>query len=184
MIRILRDDEILQGTPEWLEMRSHYCTGTDAYDILRGKLPGDIITAKASAPSFHGNYYTRRGHILEDESRKIYNQVYDEKVETFGFIQNDKYPLAGYSPDGLIGLDGVWENKALNEKRHLKVYESLDPHFIAQTQFGMFVAERKWCDFTLYNPDIEDVSKVFLVKRLYPIPEIQEKFKKVFGRKR
>ena len=56
---------------------------------------------------------------------------------------------------------------------------TLSPEIIAQTQWGFFITERDWCDLLLYNPDIEDNSLAYIVKRLSPIPEIQEKFKKL-----
>ena len=82
----------------------------------------------------------------------------NEKVEEMGFITNSKYPNAGYSPDGLIGENGLWECKAFKEERHLKVFENLDAGILAQIQFGLLITERDWCDLTLFNPDIEDIS--------------------------
>ena len=181
MITIIPESEIQQGTQEWKELRSKYITGTDAYSILRGKTIEQIIEdKKKNINSFSGNYYTRRGHILEDESRDIYSKIY-QKVETAGFILNDKYPLAGYSPDGLIGEHGLWENKSFLEKKHLQTYNSLSPQIIAQTQFGIFVSERDYVDLTLYNPDVEDVKNAYLIKRIHPINSFQDKFKKIFS---
>lgn len=178
MIKYYTEDQVKQGTDEWLELRKGKITGTDAIHILNGKSLEEILDMKNKGGSFKGNYWTRRGHILEDESREIYSKV-KNKVDTYGFITNSKYPQAGYSPDGIIGEDGLWENKAFGAKKHLDTYKSLTPAIIAQTQYGLFVTERKWCDLTLYNPDIE-VEKAFLVKRLTPIPEIQQKFKDFF----
>ena len=178
MITILWD--LIQGTPEWLETRKGYITGTDAHRILRGDSIESVITEKNTVTSsFEGNYWTHRGHLLESESKKLYEELY-QKVDDAGFILNDKYPLAAYSPDGLVGDDGLIECKSFKEEKHLEVFHSLSPEIIAQTQFGLFVSEREWCDLLLYNPDIKDLSKVFLVKRLKPIPEIQERLKSLF----
>lgn len=175
MLKIFYPDEIKQGTDEWHALREGLITGTDAYDVLYGKSYQQII-AKKSNNSFSGNYYTRRGHALEDEAREIYSEVYQPIIE-IGFVKNDKYPLCGYSPDGFIGKDGLWECKAFNETRHLKVYKELDVHVLAQIQFGLLITELPWCDLTLYNPDIEDIDKTFLVKRVYPDKGIQDNLK-------
>lgn len=181
MIRFYSTDEIEQGSPEWHKIREGLLTGTDAYDLLNGKSYQEIISKKQNN-SFGGNYYTRRGHILEEEAREIYSEVYN-KVKEFGFITNDDYPACGYSPDGVICAKdrqtGLWECKAFNEERHLKVYEGLDAHILAQVQFGMLITELPWCDLTLYNPDIEDWEKRFLVRRINASPEIQNRLKSI-----
>lgn len=183
MIKYYSTSEIEQGTPEWHKIREGLLTGTDAYDIINGKSYQDIISGKANN-NFIGNYYTRRGHKLEDEAREIYSEVYN-KIQEFGFIKNDKYPICGYSPDGIILSSeekiGLWECKAFNKERHLKVYKSLDSHIIDQIQFGLLITELPWCDLTLYNPDMEDIDQAFLVKRIYPMSDIQEKLIKTIS---
>lgn len=174
MIKIYSEDEVKQGTDEWLQLRAGKVTGTDAYSLIRGKSIEEILDTKSHS-HFKGNYYTRRGHILEDEAKEIYTQAY-EKVENAGFITNDKYPQAGYSPDGLVGEDGLVECKAFQPARHLKVYKNLDASILAQIQFGLFVSERKWCDLILYNPDMPEVEQCFLTKRIYPFEETQKIF--------
>lgn len=178
MIRYYNESEIKQGTPEWLELRAGKITGTDAIQIIRGKTYEEILKAKNSGGSFNGNYWTQRGHILEEEGKQIYSNIY-EKVQNYGFITNSKYPLAGYSPDGIVGEKGLLEHKAFKLEKHLNTYNNLTPEIIAQTQYGLFITEREWCDLVLYNPDAP-IEKAFLVRRLYVIPEIQEKFKKFF----
>lgn len=173
-IKIYSSDEIPQGSEKWKELRSKFITGTDAYDLIHGK-PISLILQEKANTTFTGNFYTKRGHLLEDEARKIYSEIY-EPCDEAGFITNSKYPLGAMSPDGLVSDYGLIEIKAFQEKRHLDVYEYLDPHIIDQIQFGLFISERKWCDFICYNPEIEDVEKAFLVKRQFPIPSIQQKF--------
>ena len=179
MIKILGEDEVKQGSEEWQQLRSQYLTGTDAIKLLRGHSPTQILEKKAKEiNSFSGNYWTRRGHILEDESKEIYSSVYSP-IYNAGFIINDKFPHIGYSPDGLVDRDGLIECKSFSEKHHLQVAKSLSQEIISQVQWGFFITEREWCDLLLYNPDIPDLDLAYIVKRLYPIPEIQEKFKKL-----
>lgn len=178
MLSIFYPDEVQQGTKAWLKLREGLLTGTDAFDVLSGQSLEQILGKKKNN-SFGGNYYTRRGHILENEAREIYSEVYNEVVE-IGFVKNDKYPLCGYSPDGFIKTkDGLalWECKAFNEIRHLKVYKELDAHILAQVQFGLMMTEFPWCDLVLYNPDMKDVNEAFLVRRIEPIPDIQNNLK-------
>ena len=179
MITIIPEDVLPQGSEEWLELRKKYVTGTSAIQILQGKTIDEVILAKNNAKPFHGNYYTKRGHDLEPEARHIYSEVY-HKVQQAGFILNDKYPKAAMSPDGIVEDNALIEIKCFQPERHFKVYKNLDPSILAQIQFGLFVSERDWCDLILYNPDLDDLSKQFLVRRIEPIPETQQKFKEVF----
>lgn len=179
MINIIPEDEVKQGSQEWHDLRKQYLTGTDAIKLLRGHSPQSILEEKAkNENSFRGNYWTYRGHILEADSKEIYSEVYTP-IHNAGFIINDKFSNIGYSPDGLINSDGFVECKSFGEKHHLQVAEKLSPEIIAQTQWGFFITERDWCDLLLYNPNIKDDDLAYIVKRLYPDPEIQEKFKKL-----
>lgn len=180
MIHIYTDDQIPQGSDEWHAIRNGKVTGTDGYDLLRGKTISEIIEHKLNARPFRGNYYTKRGHILEDEARDIYSDVY-APITKVGFVTNDAYPMAGVSPDGLIGTDGYWECKAFNDAKHLEVYRNLDAHVLAQIQFGLMITERKWCDLTLFNPDMPRVEQQFLIRRIYPRDDIQKKFKEALS---
>lgn len=175
---IIYKNQLEQNSQEWLDLRNNFVTGTDASDLLNGKGISEILLKKRNN-HFQGNYYTERGHRLEPEAKEIYSALY-EPVENVGFVVNDKFPCCGVSPDGLVGEKGLVEVKAFNEKRHFEVYQNLDPHIIAQTQYQLFVTEREWVDLVLYNPDIQDPHKAFLVKRLYPIASIQNKFEEIF----
>lgn len=181
MITIIPESQIKQGSGAWHNLRNRYLTGTDAIKLLRGYSPEQILEKKIiESNSFSGNYWTERGHILEDESKDIYSQV-RFPITNAGFIINDKAPNIGYSPDGLVGEDGFVECKSFGEKHHRQVIKNLSPEIIAQTQWGFFITERDWCDLLLYNPDLEDNDEAYVIKRLYPISEIQEKFKKLLN---
>lgn len=176
---IVYKNNLEQNSDEWLDLRANYVTGTDAYDLLNGKTIQEILAEKQTRKNWGGNYYTRRGHLLEPEAKEIYSEVY-APTKDVGFVINDKYPHCGVSPDGLVGEEGLVEVKAFNEKRHFYVYKNLDPHIIAQTQYQLFVTEREWVDLVLYNPDISEITQTFLVRRLVPIPSIQNKLKDIF----
>lgn len=184
MIRYYTNDEVQQGTAEWHALRDGLITGTDAFDVLRGKGLEQILYTKKNN-NFTGNYYTRRGHALENEAREIYSHVFNKVLE-FGFVKNTDYPICGYSPDGIIVDDngnkiGLWECKAFNKERHMKVYKGSDAHILAQVQFGLMMTKLPWCDLTLYNPDMEDANDAMLIKRIYPSDEIQYNLNKLLA---
>lgn len=166
--------EIEQGTEEWLKVREGKVSATDAWSLLHGKSVDEILENKTNN-SFKGNFWTKRGHILEDEAREIYSEVY-EPINTYGYVSNDKYPNAIESPDGVsASLKFQIEIKCFNEKRHFDVYKNLDSHIIAQIQFQLFISELEYCDLVLYNPDLSP-EDAFLTRRIFPDKEIHAKF--------
>ena len=173
-------EKLEQGTPEWLEIRSKYLTGTDAYSLVIKEISVEQILVNKTNNSFTGNYYTRRGHKLEPINRYIWVEVNGLEVRTPGFICSDEFSIAGYSPDGLVYQDnkpvGLIECKSFNEVRHLKNYEYAETAILLQMEWGMFVTGLPWCDLCLYNPDVSDSEKQWLCKRYYATQAIQDKY--------
>jgi hypothetical protein len=73
-------------------------TGQNAHKLLRYTGAIKIVDGVASAyalneiTGFGGNFFTRRGHKLEDEMLSLYERIYKVTVDRFGFITNSKYP--------------------------------------------------------------------------------------------
>lgn len=62
--------------------------------------------------------------------------------------------MAGASPDGLVGDDGLVEVKCPQSTTHLRffLYNEIKPEYHAQMQFQMACTGRKWCHFISYHP--------------------------------
>lgn len=159
--------QINQNSDQWHEIRSGLITASNALDFLRKGMMGVAYidsdgntTLKTAAieknkSDFGGNFSTERGHLLEVEALDLYRRIYECEVLEVGFITNDKYPIFGYSPDGMnVTEDGLVEVKAFNAKKHLKIQEEDDipTEVLAQIQFGMLVSEKKFCDVVFYHP--------------------------------
>ena len=113
-----------QGTPEWLAARLGRVTMSELKALLvKGKGPGGLGTGAITymhqligeritgelAESFQGNVHTRRGHTLEGIARTLYCDTTGEpKPHEVGIILNHN---VGYSPDSLIGTNGLLEIK-------------------------------------------------------------------------
>lgn len=182
MITIIPTEELEQNSPEWLNLRSKYISATDAWGLLNGKTIQEILDSKSkSSNGFSGNYWTRRGHELEPEAKEIYSAVY-QPTYNVGFVINDKYPLVGCSPDGLVNDDGMVEVKCFSLRRHYDVHKNLDPHIITQIQYQLWVTEREWNDLVLYNPSVENLKEAMFVHRFYPDKKIHKKFEDIFSK--
>lgn len=171
-------DTLEQGTEEWLQARC---------GILTASVIGQMITPKTKKPS-HGltvdsllrtlaaerisgivedNWPSRdmqRGTLLEPFARRLYADHY-QPVQEVGFMTRDDWgTIAGYSPDGLVGTEGLIEIKSPRAKTHLNtvIEDKVPPHYMSQVQFGLRVSGRTWCDFVSYCP-----SYRLYVKRVY-----------------
>jgi len=74
-------------------------------------------------------------------------------VTTTGFMvrREDDWTL-GYSPDGLVGDDGLVEVKCPRAKTHLQTIlaDAVPDKHMAQLQAGLLVTGRAWVDFISY----------------------------------
>lgn len=96
-----------QGTQQWLDFRSRYATCSNALLISEKGLNAAIECNRqhAARRTPNGNDYAERGHVLEDEIKEKLAEVFNnehQKVINCSFITNEAYPLAGYSPDGIV----------------------------------------------------------------------------------
>lgn len=150
-VRIL---EIKQNSPEWQEVRKSHITGSNADTLLSRGLEAAL---RANASNFNGNFYTKRGHILEDEAIEIYEAIHDCKVARPGFVINDRWASAGCSPDGIDDVILI-EVKCFAERRHLEIIDEYTIPFkiMAQLQWNMMICELEIARLVLYNPDITD----------------------------
>ena len=64
--------EVEQNTEEWLELRKNKVTGSIADNLLTRGLDEAL---KENYREFRGNFYTQRGHILEDEAIEVYEAI-------------------------------------------------------------------------------------------------------------
>jgi hypothetical protein len=94
-----------------------------------------------------------RGIEAEPYARDLYAEHYAPVIEC-GFMVRDLggYVL-GYSPDGLVGDDGLIEIKSPRAKGHVSTVVSgeVPTQYMAQLQCGLLVSGRKWIDYVSYS---------------------------------
>lgn len=115
-----------------------------------------------------------RGQEDEIAAVALYAKTY-APTESVGFITNDKWGFTiGYSPDALVGDDGLVECKSRGQKYQIQTIadyaseDKIDPDFAIQVQTGLLVSERKWCDLISYCGGLPMVTV-----RVYPDEKIQ-----------
>lgn len=112
-----------------------------------------------------------RGVLDEPLARELYAQ-HRAPVTTAGFITyEDPGIRIGYSPDGLVGDDGLIEIKSRRPRTQMStILAGTTPDdCMAQMQCGLLVTGRAWCDYVSYCSGMP-----LWVKRVYPDPKWHE----------
>ncbi len=179
--------DIIQGSDEWLELRRGILTASEMKLILTPTLKMASndkerahvyeIAAQRITKFLEPHYVSDdmlRGKFDEVEARVIYSDNF-APVEDVGFITNDKFGFViGYSPDGMVGADGLIECKSRRQKYQLQTIvecvpgDEIPADYMIQIQTGLLVSERSWCDFITYCGGME-----MAVVRVYPDTKIQ-----------
>lgn len=166
-----------QGSEEWKEGRKDHFTGSNAHKLLSSFGAGRHAYADNS--SFGGNFYTKRGHLLETEAIELYEQIKEVKVGTTGFVKNDKYKRCLYSPDGFLP-DRTLEVKCFSPEVHLKTIKYQDIKILSQCHFGQLILEKDLTDLILYCPDDSiPVEKQLVIITIKKDKDIRDNFKRI-----
>jgi YqaJ-like viral recombinase domain len=172
---------IEQRSDEWLALRRGMVTASAVGQLITGATlkPAKndysrALTAALVAERITG--YTDPTYInadmwrgIDDEPRAIghYSHHY-APVTACGFMVEDKWGFElGYSPDGLVGDDGLVEVKSRRQKKQLQTVLSgeVPGENMAQMQAGLLVSGREWCDYVSYCGGMP-----LYVKRVLPDP--------------
>ena len=182
MIKYYRDIE--QVGEEWLALRRGILTASEMRLIMTPTMrPASNDKERAHLFELLGQRITGytephyisddmlRGHEDEIEARIRYAEHF-APVTACGFVTNDDHGVViGYSPDGLVGDDGLIECKSRRQKYQIETIlaDEVPAEYLLQCQTGLLVTGRKWLDFVSYCGGLPMV-----VKRVWPCPEIQQ----------
>ena len=175
-VTVYRD--LIQGSDEWLAARCGVLTAStigklitpstlkvasnDTSRALTNTLAAERITGHVEY--VHPSFDMMRGSEDEPFARAVYAEHY-APVEEVGFItlETDAYKL-GFSPDGLVGTDGLIEIKSRKPEKHIATVLTGRPpaYNLAQMQAGMFITGREWCDYISFSAGLP-----LWVKRVY-----------------
>lgn len=159
-------NELEQGTDEWLAARCGIITASVVGLLITSKTlkpaSNDTsrgLTAQLVAERITGHVEpTRvsadmeRGTLDEPFAREIYSEHYAPATEVGFMVSDDSGHRIGYSPDGLVGEDGLIEIKSRRQKIQLATIlaDEVPLENMAQMQTGLFVSGREWCDYASY----------------------------------
>lgn len=163
---ITHHPELIQGSDEWFAARCGLLTAGSMNLILTPKTLKSADNDKSRSHLYEllaqrVTKYVEPSYVSDDMLRGLNDEVdakilYAEKyhpVQDVGFITNDQWGFEiGFSPDGLVGDDGMIECKSRMQKYQAQtiIYGGVPDDYMLQIQTGMMVAARQWCDFISY----------------------------------
>lgn len=173
--------DVIQGSDQWHDLRRGIVTASTVGKLLTPTLKvADNDTSRGITTTLVAERITDhteetaitadmwRGIDAEPVARDIYSGHYAEATE-FGFMLREEADWKlGFSPDGLVGDDGLLEIKAPRAKTHLNTIlaDAVPAHYMPQLQAGLLVTGRAWVDFVSYHGGMP-----LFVRRAYPDPK-------------
>lgn len=157
------------GVPLWKEVRKWRITGSNFKRFASGNVSAvaKSVWRNEDIPDLRALQW---GREHESTAREDYKRTTGETVIETGIFLSKKNPIFGFSPDGLIGDDGILEIKcpfSLREKEFEElpdlpsvkksalpflfdqegVYLKHTHPYFYQVQLGLYVMEREFVDF-------------------------------------
>jgi putative phage-type endonuclease len=174
-------DDLEQGTDEWHDARRGIVTASvvgklltptlkvASNDTSRGlteALIAERITGWTEDTPMTSDMF--RGVFAEPHARDLYSRHYAPATELGFMLREEDGWRLGYSPDGLVGDDGLIEVKAPRAKTHLRTIlaDEVPAFYMPQLQAGLLVSGRTWIDFVSYVGGMP-----LYVKRVYRDPD-------------
>ncbi len=169
--------DLIQGSDEWHQARLGLLTASEIKLILTPtlKIASNVKErahlwelaaqriSKHVEPSYIGDAMLR-GWEDEITARDLYSKHF-APVEECGFVTNDKWGFKlGYSPDGLVGDDGLIECKSRGQKFQVQTIvehycdATIPDDFTLQCQAGLLITGRKWLDLVSYSGGLPMVT--------------------------
>ena len=166
---------MIQGSDEWKAARLGRVTASRVADVIAKTKTGwgasrrnylaELVAERLTGVTAEGysNAAMQWGADTEPQARAAYEFFNDVAVEQVGFIDHPKIKMAGASPDGLIGADGLVEFKCPLTATHIDTLLTGETpgKYITQMQFQMACTGRAYCDFVSFDPRMPEHLRLF-----------------------
>ena len=168
--------EVEQRSNEWFALRLGKVTASRVADLMAKTKTGYSATrenymaqlvveriSNSQAESFT-NAAMQWGTDQEPYARAEYEATQGAMVEECGFVSHPTIEMAGASPDGLIGDDGLIEIKCPNTATMIDVLLTgvVASKYNTQMQFQMACTGRQWCDYVVFDPRMPAKAQMFI----------------------
>ena len=165
-----------QGSDAWKLERLGKATASRVADLIaktksgwgasRANYAAQLIAERLTGvpQETYTNAAMQWGTTTEPEAVAAYEFYRDVAVERVGFVPHPRIDMAGCSPDGLVGNDGLVECKCPLTKTHIETLLSgrVPSDYTPQIQFQLACTGRAWCDFVSFDPRMPEEMRLFI----------------------
>ncbi|WP_412058212.1 lambda exonuclease family protein [Bartonella sp. DGB2] len=173
-----------QRTAAWFDARLGKVTASKVYCVVNRTAKGlpsaayedykiQLLTERLTGKAIE-TYVTAAmqwGIDHEYDALEDYSFMTGHEVSACGFISHPSIAMAGASPDGLVGDDGLIEIKCPHSTTHARflIDGVIKPEWQAQMQFQLACTGRQWVDFISFDPRFSErnASLRSEIKRLW-----------------
>ena len=170
---------IEQRSDAWFAARIGKVTASRVADVLaktktgysasRDNYMAQLVCERLTNQKADGftNSAMQWGTETEPLARLSYEVANNVLVDEVGFVPHPSIIMAGASPDGLVGDNGLLEIKCPNTATHIETLlsQTVPGKYNTQMQFQMACTGREWCDFVSFDNRLPEELQLF-VKRV------------------
>ena len=156
----------LQRTDDWFARRCGKATGSRIADIVAKTKTGwgaarvnylaQLVAERLTGRVEDGfkSSAMQWGIDTEPQAIEAYEAITLSVVDPVGFVDHPHIGMAGASPDGLVGDDGLVEIKCPNTATHIDALlgSAIPGKYLTQMQWQIACTGRQWCDYVSFDP--------------------------------
>ena len=175
----MTDTTIVQGSDAWFQSRIGKVTASRVADVIaktktgystsRENYMAQLVCERmtGTVAESYTNAAMQHGTDNEPLARAAYEALKDVLVDEVAMITHPTISMAGASPDGLVGDDGLIEIKCPNTATHIDTLlsDKVPSKYVTQMMWQMACTGRQWCDFVSFDPRMPKELQLF-VKRV------------------
>jgi len=171
----------------WLQARVGKCTASRIRDVVatlknggygigRERYRAELIAERQTGVPYQSyvSPQMRWGNDTQPQATAAFelftgqSVLLPEDVWEDGFVPHPFVVMAGASPDGAVGKQGLIEIKCPDTHTHVATLRggSIPVEYVDQMLFQMACSGRKWCDWVSFDPRMRPDRQLF-VRRIY-----------------
>lgn len=166
-----------QRTDSWFQARCGKVTASSVYKVMaktktgygadRDNYKAQLVVERLTGQpaKTYSNAAMEWGVQTEAEARAAYEARMGVLVTEVGFIPHPTIEMCGASPDGVVG-DGLVEIKCPETATMIDqlLSKKIPSEYFKQMQLQMKCADKKWCDFVVYDPRMPESMQMFVAR--------------------
>ena len=169
---------IEQRSPDWFAARLGKVTASRVADVIAKTKTGYsasrenymaqlVVERMTQKPTeSYSNAAMQWGTDQEPFARAAYETARGVMVEEVGFVPHPNILMAGASPDGFVGVNGLVEIKCPNTATMIETLltKKCPQKYFTQIQFQLACTDRVFCDYVVFDPRMPKHLQLFVTR--------------------